>query len=96
MSKRLLLCKVKELYDFYIFQRKKFSMLAYPEWCNCIGLKSIHSVCVIIIHDNLKFNVMSVSVTQLTEYLAKCQGQKNTFIYWLITVKVLQKVESNN
>ena len=68
MSKRLILCDLKELYA--AFKEKtpgmkisfsKFASLR-PKWCISVGPKGTHSVCVCSIHQNVKLMLSAISL----------------------------------
>ena len=67
MSKRLILCDLKELYA--AFKEKnpemkisfsKFASLR-PKWCISVGPKGTHSVCVCSIHQNVKLMLSAIN-----------------------------------
>ena len=60
MSKRLILCNIRELYTAFREQQplcnigfSKFASLR-PKWCVPVGPKGTHSVCVCTLHQNVK------------------------------------------
>ena len=68
MSKRLLLCNLKELYSAYVSHYPKnkigFSKSASlrPKWCILTGPKGTHSVCVCTVHQNLKLMLSAIGL----------------------------------
>ena len=68
MSKRLILCNLKELYAAYKLkfpehkiEFSKFASLC-PKWCILAGQKRTHSVCVHTIHQNVKLMLSAIGV----------------------------------
>ena len=66
VSKRLILCNLKELYVIFKEKRpeitisfSKFASLR-PKWCVPVGPKGTHSVCVCTMHQNLKLMLAAV------------------------------------
>ena len=67
VSKRLMLCNMKELYTAFKNRNpqlnigfSKFASLR-PKWCIPVGPKGTHSVCVCMIHQNLKLMLSAVN-----------------------------------
>ena len=70
MSKRLILCNLKELYTAFKMKHShldigfsKFASLR-PKWCIAVGPKGTHSVCVCTIHQNVKLMLSAVSISK--------------------------------
>ena len=68
ISKRLLLCNLKELYAEFKLERPQsrigFSKYAQlkPKWCIYAGQKGTHALCVCTIHQNLKLMLSAVKL----------------------------------
>ena len=71
MSKRLLLCNLKELYSCFKlnYQDEKVSFSKFaslrPKWCIIAGPKNTHSVCVCSYHQNVKLLLSSIGIEHL-------------------------------
>ena len=71
MSKRLLLCNLKELYSCFKlnYQDEKVSFSKFaslrPKWCIIAGPKNTHSVCVCSYHQNVKLLLSSIEIEHL-------------------------------
>ena len=68
VSKRLLLCNLKELYTAYKLKYpgkqigfSKFASLR-PKWCILVGPKGTHSVCVCTMHQNVKLMLSAINL----------------------------------
>ena len=69
VSKRLILCNLKKLYTAFKDKHpdlkisfSKFASLR-PKWCNTVGPKGTHTVCVHTIHPNVKLLLSSVNLS---------------------------------
>ena len=68
ISKRLILCNLKELYAAYKFKysnnRVGFSKFCslQPKWCVLAGPKGTYSVCVCKIHQNVKLMLSAIGL----------------------------------
>ena len=68
VSKRLLLCNLKELFAAYKVKYPEhkvgFSTFASlrPKWCILVGPKGTHSVCICTIHQNLKLMLSAIGL----------------------------------
>lgn len=67
MQKRLLLCNLKEMYKAYKERNQPkigFSMFCHlrPKWCVTVGSSGMHSVCVCIIHQNVKLMIAGSNI----------------------------------
>ena len=69
VSKRLILCNLKELYTAFKDKHpdlkisfSKFASLR-PKWCITVGPKGTHSVCVCTAHQNMKLLLSSVNLS---------------------------------
>ena len=71
MSKRLLLCNLKELYSCFKLnhpnKKVSFSKFASPQpkWCIISGPKNTHAVCVCSYHQNIKLLLSSIGIEHL-------------------------------
>ena len=70
VSKRLILCNLKELYTAFKDKHpdlkisfSKFASLR-PKWCITVGPKGTHSVCVCTAHQNVKLLLSSVNLSK--------------------------------
>ena len=70
VSKRLILCNLKELYTTFKDKHpdlkisfSKFASLR-PKWCNTVGPKCTHSVCVCTAHQNVKLTIVISELKQ--------------------------------
>ena len=72
MSKRLLLCNLKELYSCFKlnYPDEKVSFFKFaslrPKWCIIAGPKNTHAVCVYSYHQNIKLLLSSIGIEHLS------------------------------
>ena len=91
MSKRLILCNLKELYAVHKLKFpghkigfSKFASLR-PKWCILAGPKQTHSVCVCTIHQNVKSMLSAIELDKsyhdLIEMIACSRDSKICMIH---------------
>lgn len=72
VSKRLILCNIRELYTAYKAKHPEFKIgfskfaSLRPKWCITVGPKGTHSVCVCTLHQNVKLLLSATELSRVT------------------------------